>query len=282
MPINAGHEFALAQRKYDEAGSHQEKLEALKYMLSAAPSHKGAEKLRSEIKQKIARLKNQALRAKKSGGSSHLSIKKEGAARVTIVGIPNVGKSTLLKELTGANPKIAGYKHTTTKPEIGTMDYKGIKFQIIEIPPIVKNYYEKERGLYFLSIAKTSDLLVILIKNIGEEELVKKELKDGECRTKSLIINRSEPIERVKERIWKRLNLIKVFTKQPGQNKENIPVALKKGSNLEELAKKIHKDFVKKFRFARIWGKSAKFPGQNIKNLQHVLKDEDIVELHEK
>jgi uncharacterized protein len=282
MPINANHEFALAQRKYDEAGSHQEKLEGLKQMLSSAPSHKGAEKLRSEIKQKIARLKNQALRAKKSGGSTHLSIKKEGAARVTIVGVPNAGKSTLLKELTGANTKIANYKHTTTKPEIGTMDYKGIKFQIIELPPIVKNYYEKDRGLYFLSIAKTSDLLVILIKNIGEEELVKKELKDGECRTKSLIINRSEPIERVKERIWKRLKLIKIFTKQPGQNKERIPVALKKGSNLEDLAKKIHKDFVKKFRFARLWGKSAKFPGQNIKNLKHVLKDEDIVELHEK
>lgn len=282
MPINATYEFSQAQKKFDEANSPQEKLEGLKEMLSTAPSHKGAEKLRSEIKQKIAKLKSQVTKAKKSGKANYLSIRKEGAARVTIVGAPNVGKSTLLKELTGANPKIANYSYTTTDPEIGTMDYKGIKLQIIELPPMEIDYTEKDRGLYYLSIAKTSDLLVALIKNPSEEDMVKTELKKGGCKTTILIINRSEPVERIKERIWKKLNLIRVFTKQKGQIKEPTPVALKKAANLEDLAKKIHKDFVKKFRFARIWGKSAKHPGQNIKNLNHVLKDLDIVEFHEK
>jgi len=45
------------------------------------------------------------------------------------------------------------------------------------------------------------------------------------------------------------------------------------------MAEQVHKDFIKKFRFARIWGKSAKFPGQMC-GINHKLKDDDIVELH--
>ncbi|PIX43590.1 GTP-binding protein, partial [archaeon CG_4_8_14_3_um_filter_38_5] len=39
---------------------------------------------------------------------------------------------------------------------------------------------------------------------------------------------------------------------------------------------KIHKDFVKNFRYAQVWGKSARFPGQKL-GINHELKDEDIV-----
>ena len=68
MPINATYEFAKAQVAYDEAKTPAEKLHALKEMLATAPSHKGAEKLRSGIKQKIARFKAMSLRVRKRGG----------------------------------------------------------------------------------------------------------------------------------------------------------------------------------------------------------------------
>jgi len=42
---------------------------------------------------------------------------------------------------------------------------------------------------------------------------------------------------------------------------------------------KLHKDFVAKFRFARVWGKSTKFPGQRLM-LGHKLEDGDILEIH--
>ena len=45
------------------------------------------------------------------------------------------------------------------------------------------------------------------------------------------------------------------------------------------MAAHVHKDFIRKFRFARIWGKSAKFDGQQV-GIEHKLKDDDIVELH--
>ena len=56
------------------------------------------------------------------------------------------------------------------------------------------------------------------------------------------------------------------------------PLILLKGSTVKEMCIKLHKDFLKKFRFAKIWGPSSKFPGQT-KMLEHKLMDNDIVEI---
>ena len=55
---------------------------------------------------------------------------------------------------------------------------------------------------------------------------------------------------------------------------------MQRGSTLKDFCDKLHRDFVSKFRFARIWGKSAKFPGQDIRRLDHEILDEDVVEIH--
>src|SRR3989344_2605842 len=85
--------------------------------------------------------------------------------------------------------------------------------------------------------------------------------------------------QKIKDKIWNALDLIKVFTKQPGKKADYPPIALKKGSTVRTLAEYIHKDFVKKFKYAKVWGKSVKFKGQ-VLGLNHVLEDEDIVEFH--
>jgi uncharacterized protein len=41
----------------------------------------------------------------------------------------------------------------------------------------------------------------------------------------------------------------------------------------------LHKDFVAKFKFCRVWGKSSKFPGQRFM-LDHKLQDRDVLEIH--
>ncbi len=84
MPINAGYEYAEAQKKVNEAKTSDEKIKAFEHLLSVSPSHKGAEKLRQEIKTKISKLRAKAEkdRAKKSSGFS-INVKKEGAAQVS-------------------------------------------------------------------------------------------------------------------------------------------------------------------------------------------------------
>ncbi len=73
--------------------------------------------------------------------------------------------------------------------------------------------------------------------------------------------------------------IMRVYSKYPGREPDlNEPFVLPRDSTLEELAGRIHKDFLIKLKFARVWGKSA-HSGQMIQR-DHVLQDGDIVELH--
>jgi ribosome-interacting GTPase 1 len=74
-------------------------------------------------------------------------------------------------------------------------------------------------------------------------------------------------------------HIIRVFTKAPGKKPDfDNPFVLPKDSTLEELAAKIHKDFVINLKFARIWGETV-FDGQMVQR-DHVLQDGDVVEIH--
>ena len=156
MPINATPEFFKAQRKYLEAKTREGKIAALEEMLREAPSHKGAEVMRMQLKQKLSKLRQQ----KKSKSSRKVLITKEGDAQVCILGLTQSGKSTLLSKLTNAKPEISSHPFTTTKPEIGTFDYEGVKIQMVEIPSSLKPV--------FLSIAQSSNGLVLIYNNSEE------------------------------------------------------------------------------------------------------------------
>ncbi len=53
---------------------------------------------------------------------------------------------------------------------------------------------------------------------------------------------------------------------------------IKKGSTIEDVCKKLHSDFIEKFRYARIWGPTAKFPKQRV-GLDHELEEGDTVRI---
>ncbi len=279
MPTNVTVEYTKAEREYQQASTSVEKLRTLEIMLREVPKHKGTETLRMEIKTKISKLKEKLKkeREQKKKGFS-LAVKKEGAAQVVLIGTPNSGKSTLLNQLTGTKVGVADYPFTTTKPEIGMMDVDGIKVQIIEIPAITENLEETEQGPTFLGIIRTADLMVWLYNDAKEKKLLKKELAD--IKILKVDYQRNNPKNNnPKKLIWQSLNIIKVYTKEPGKKPSFPPIPLKKGAIIKDMASKIHKDFIKKFNYARIWGSSAKFPGQTC-GINHKLKDNDIVELH--
>ncbi len=79
--------------------------------------------------------------------------------------------------------------------------------------------------------------------------------------------------------LFKLLDLIRVYTKQPNGPVTDKPLVLPRGSTVYDVARLIHKSFVKNFRYAKIWGPSAKYPGERT-GLEHVLEDGDIVEIH--
>ena len=280
MATNVTFDYQKAEEKYRDADSLEEKMNCLKKMLQTAPKHKSAGNLLASIKERIAKLKLQMDRQKKAskGSGYSLTIKKEGVAQVCLVGKTNTGKSSLLKKLTGSNVEIADYEFTTKRPEVAIMDYKGVKIQVIEVPAIVKNLEESVMGPTFISIMNHADLLVLMFKDAKEKGFLDKEL-DG-IKTERTVYNDQDKKEFSKV-LWKRLGMIKVYTKQAGKEKDFPPVAFHKGATVGEVTGKVHKDFVKNFKYAKISGKSAKFKWQTV-GKDHVLKDNDIVELHMK
>ena len=83
----------------------------------------------------------------------------------------------------------------------------------------------------------------------------------------------------LKQTLFSALEIIRVYTKAPGKDPDRTsPFVLKRGANLEDLASKIHKDFLDKLKYARIWGKHV-YDGQMVQR-DHVLQDGDVVELH--
>ena len=86
-------------------------------------------------------------------------------------------------------------------------------------------------------------------------------------------------LEELRLKIYQMLNIIRVYTKTPGQKPEfTDPIILKRGSTLADAAASVHKDFAASLKYARIWG-SGKHDGIMAKR-NHILQDGDIVELH--
>ena len=85
--------------------------------------------------------------------------------------------------------------------------------------------------------------------------------------------------EALKKTLFNTLEIIRVYTKAPGKEPDlTTPFVLQRGSKMEDLASKIHKDFLEKLKYARVWGKQV-YDGQMV-HKDHVLQDGDIVEIH--
>ena len=140
-----------------------------------------------KLKAKLARLKESS--EKKSGGKGRaFAIKKSGNATVGLIGFPSVGKSTLLNKITDAHSQIGEYDFTTIDIVPGVMKYKGAKIQILDMPGMIKDASKgRGRGREIISVARTVDLIVMLVDVFHNEQLnvLLKELNDAGIRLNS-------------------------------------------------------------------------------------------------
>lgn len=91
-----------------------------------------------------------------------------------------------------------------------------------------------------------------------------------------------ENMKELIESVWEKLGLIRVYMKRIGRPADmEAPLIVKEGSTVLYICKKIHRELARDFSRARIWGPSARFPGQRV-GMDMVLQDKDIIELHKK
>jgi len=286
MPVNAGPEYFAAEKRYLDARTTEEKIKALEEMIRKLPKHKGSENLLAQLKHRLSRLKKESKTEKKKSVKS-FTIEKLGCARVCLLGVTKSGKSSLLKALTGKDVKISDKPYATTKPEVGMMDYEGLKIQIIEIPSTFEPKY--------LGMLHTSELILCLIDSTqGEEQkkilsemlnkrkllakiifvATKSDLEDGEISAMT-----GEGIKELKEKIWKSLEMIKIYPKPTGKPLDK-PIALPVGSTVKDFIEGVGRSLLKSFKFARIFDKT-RFSGRKV-GLNYELKNGDTVEIHSK
>jgi uncharacterized protein len=86
-------------------------------------------------------------------------------------------------------------------------------------------------------------------------------------------------IDALRGEMFKLLNVIRVYTKAPGHRADrSAPFVLKRGATVQDAAGVVHKDFIERLKYARIWGAHT-FDGQMVQR-EHILEDGDILELH--
>jgi ribosome-interacting GTPase 1 len=85
-------------------------------------------------------------------------------------------------------------------------------------------------------------------------------------------------LDLLKQRLFENLGVIRVYARPSGEEPDlDQPFVMRAGGTVEELAGRIHKDFVENLKSARVWGSSA-FEGQKVQR-DYVLQEGDIVEL---
>jgi small GTP-binding protein len=89
-------------------------------------------------------------------------------------------------------------------------------------------------------------------------------------------------IEKLKKEIYDKLDFIRIYMKPKGKEADFVePLIMPRGSTVHNICGKIHRNMVRDFKFAQVWGKSVKFEGQKV-GLEHKVVDEDVLTIVKK
>ncbi len=160
-----------------------EKIKRIKDEISRTQVNKATEHHLGLLKARLANLQRELEVASTRGGASSLGydVKRSGDATVVLIGLPSVGKSTLLNKLTNANSKVGTYQFTTRTVVPGIMEYNGARIQILDLPGIIKDASSgKGLGRRVLSVARNADLILFIVDLLQPKamEVLRTELRN--------------------------------------------------------------------------------------------------------
>jgi small GTP-binding protein len=161
MPTNLPQDYFKVEERYKAAETIEEQIELLEEMISTIPKHKGTDHLRADLRRRLSKLKDRGKQQKKSGKTSvsPYIIDKEGGGQIALIGFSNVGKSTLVAELTNADPEVSPNPFTTWQPTPGMMMIDNIQVQVIDTPPVDREFIEPE----FFVMLRRADMILLMV-----------------------------------------------------------------------------------------------------------------------
>jgi small GTP-binding protein len=236
-----------------------------------------------------------------------ISVRREGAAQVALVGAPNAGKSSLLQALSSIQIKTGDYAFTTTRPVPSLTRIRGVLLQLVEIPGLIAGATEdRGGGRALLGVLRNADAIV-LCHEAGapreELEVIRRELEAAEIERPTLLaatkadeadavalaqaypeleavpvsVLDDESLDAFREAVWRLTGLMRVFLRHRGET-DDEPLAFHPPVTVADVADAIHHELGAEASGARIWGPSARFEGQRV-GRSHELADGDTVEV---
>ena len=165
-------------------------------------------------------------------------------ADIGLVGFPNAGKSSLLRRISDAHPKIGAYPFTTLNPIIGTLvfdDYT--RNRIADIPGIIEGAHSGiGLGHDFLRHIERSKFLLYIIDMAGVD--TRNPEDDYNCLRRELVMHREELGERPSLVVANKMDLpearenLKEFKKSTGI--DPIEISAETGNGIDQLRKELH------------------------------------------
>ena len=144
-----------------------EKIKAIQDEIHRTQLNKATEHHIGLLKAKIAKLKREqeSIAVKKSAKKSDgFDVKRTGDATVVFIGLPSVGKSTLLNKLTGSKSTVGAFQFTTLTVVPGVLEHRGARIQMLDLPGIIKGASSgKGLGKRILAVARSADIVLLIL-----------------------------------------------------------------------------------------------------------------------
>lgn len=141
-----------------------ERINEIEAEMARTQKNKATEYHMGCLKARIAKLRRDLAQPRNTTSGVSFEVQKSGDARVALIGLPSVGKSTLLSILTNANSQAGDYDFTTLDCVPGRMIVNDAKIQILDLPGIIKGASSGiGRGKQVLSVARTADLILMVL-----------------------------------------------------------------------------------------------------------------------
>lgn len=244
-----------------------------------------------------------------------IAIRREGDAQIALVGAPNAGKSSLLQSLSHIRIKTGDYAFTTTRPVAAACRVGGILVQLVEIPGLLEGAHDNRGGgrallgvlygadgiVYCHAATEPLDAFTTVhaevttagielpaivaltradeVDDVDDLEALRAAL--GREHTVVVVsVLDDDSLDRLRDAIRALTGLVRVHLRKHDDVAVD-PVALPPPVTVATVADVVHHELAARCTGARVWGPSARFPGQRV-GRDHTLADLDVVEILER